>query len=111
MSRSRIWAVVLSAGMVVAAGCGSASASAATIRSAKGATSSTEPVEYGDTVKVDRSEFEKELEALNDNQQLQAASGGSGLSGAGKKTVDPRLAAGWLTAVIYDRLITHEFDK
>jgi hypothetical protein len=74
-------------------------------------TVSTDEVHYGDTEKVDRSEFEKELKALNDNKQLQAASGGSGLSGAGKKSVDPRLAAGWLTAVIYDKLITHEFDK
>jgi hypothetical protein len=74
-------------------------------------TVSTGEVHYGETVKIDRSGFEKELKALNDNKQLQAASGGNGLSGAGKKTVDPRLAAGWLTAVIYDRLITHEFDK
>jgi hypothetical protein len=66
---------------------------------------------YGDAVKIDRSDFEKELKALNDNKQLQAASGGNGLSGAGKKTVDPRLAAGWLTAVIYDKLISHEFDR
>ena len=33
------------------------------------------------------------------------------MSGAGKKTVDPRLAAGWLTFVIYDKLITHEFER
>lgn len=63
------------------------------------------------SVDIDRSDFEKELEALNDNKQLQEASGGSGLSGAGKNTVDPRLAAGWLTAVIYDKLITHEFEE
>jgi hypothetical protein len=124
----RFLVVALCAGLVVAgAGCGSASPSAATVRFAKNAaalattTSSTTgesapppaevDVEYGDTVKVDRSEFERELKALNDNRQLQAASGGNGLSGAGKKTVDPRLAAGWLTAVIYDKLITHEFER
>jgi foldase protein PrsA len=136
----RVFVVALTAVLVGGAGCGSASPSAATIKFAKtsvasgateggaettvttgtseggpgndpSATVSTEEVHYGDTVKVDRSEFEKELKALNDNQKLQAASGGSGLSGAGKKTVDPRLAAGWLTAVIYDKLITHEFER
>jgi PPIC-type PPIASE domain len=119
--------VALCAGLVAAgAGCGSADPSAATIKFAKtttaagatettgdgsGTTSSTAKVDYGDTVEIDRSEFERELAALNDNKQLQAASGGSGLSGAGKKTVNPQLAAGWLTAVIYDKLITHEFDR
>ena len=122
----RFSVVALAAALVmVGAGCGSATPSAATIKFAKSTTtagatetgdsaattSSTAKVDYGDTVKIDRSEFEKELKALNDNKQLQAASGGNGLSGAGKKTVDPRLAAGWLTAVIYDKLITHEFDK
>jgi hypothetical protein len=115
----------LCAGLVLSAGCGSASPSAAAVSFPKkavaaGATSSTEAssttvttaeVAYGDPVKIDRSDFEKELKALNDNKQLQAASGGNGLSGAGKDTVDPRLAAGWLTAVIYDKLITHEFDR
>ncbi|HJV08073.1 MAG TPA: peptidylprolyl isomerase [Acidimicrobiales bacterium] len=90
--------MVLAAGLVVGAGCGSASPTAAKVKFDK------------KTVEIDRSDFEKELEALSDNKQLQAASGGSGLSGAGKNTVDPRLAAGWLTAVIYDKLITHEFD-
>jgi parvulin-like peptidyl-prolyl isomerase len=122
----RFSVVALAAALVmVGAGCGSAAPSAATIKFAKSTTtagatetgdsaattSTTAKVDYGDTVKIDRSEFEKELKALNDNKQLQAASGGNGLSGAGKKTVDPRLAAGWLTAVIYDKLITHEFDK
>ena len=127
--------------VMAGAGCGSASPSAATIKFAKtsvasgsteggdpattvttgtseggpgndpSTTASTGEVHYGDTVKVNRSEFEKELKALNDNKQLQAASGGNGLSGAGKDTVDPRLAAGWLTAVIYDKLITHEFER
>jgi hypothetical protein len=120
----------VTAGLVaVSAGCGSASPTAATVRFAKNAavlatttstapgaggsetTSTTVELEFGDTIKIDRSEFEKELKALNDNRQLQAASGGNGLSGAGKKTVDPRLAAGWLTAVIYDRLITNEFER
>jgi parvulin-like peptidyl-prolyl isomerase len=97
----RFWIVALSAGLVVATGCGSASPKAATVKIAK------------KTVEIDRSDFERELEALNDNKQLQAAAqeGGSGLSGAGKKTIDPRLTAGWLTAVIYDKLITHEFDR
>src|SRR2546423_3129991 len=134
-------ALALSACLVMAAGCGSASPSAATIEFLKtttvgGATAvggdsattvttgtseggpgndpsttvSTGEVHYGDTVKIDRSEFERELKALNDNKQLQAASGGQGLSGAGKKTVDPRLAAGWLTFIIQDRLINHEFE-
>jgi parvulin-like peptidyl-prolyl isomerase len=115
--------LVVAAGLAVA-GCGSVSPSAATIRFAKtvaaGATAegdgssttvSTAEVHYGDTVRISRSEFERELKALNDNKRLQAASGGNGLSGAGRKTVDPRLAAGWLTAVIYDKLITHEFER
>ena len=95
----RFCVVALSAGLVAAAGCGSLSPYAATVGFPN------------HPVKIDRNEFEKELKALDDNKQLQAASGGNGLSGAGKKTVDPRLAAGWLTAVIYDRLITHEFDR
>jgi foldase protein PrsA len=95
---TRLWAAALSAGLVIAAGCGSASPTAATVKFKKS------------SVDIDRSDFEKELQALNDNKQLQAASGGSGLSGAGKNTVDPRLAAGWLTARIYDKLITHEFE-
>lgn len=95
----RFWVAALSAGLVVATGCGSASPTAATVKFSKS------------TADIDRSEFEKELKALNDNKQLQAASGGNGLSGAGKKTVDPRLTAGWLTAVIYDKLITHEFAR
>src|SRR2546423_3284074 len=37
--------------------------------------------------------------------------GGSVITGAGKKSSTPRLAAGWLSAVIYDKLITHEFDR
>jgi parvulin-like peptidyl-prolyl cis-trans isomerase-like protein len=124
----RFSVVALCAGLAVAgAGCGSASPSAATVRFATNAAAlatttssaadgSAQPpaaidLDYGDPVKIDRSEFERELKALNDNKQLQAASGGDGLSGAGKDTVDPRLAAGWLTAVIYDKLITHEFDQ
>src|SRR5581483_8644095 len=94
----RFWTAALAAGLVVATGCGSATPTAATVKFKKA------------SVDIDRSDFEKELEALNDNKQLQAASGGNGLSGAGKNTVDPRLAAGWLTAVIYDKLITHEFE-
>jgi parvulin-like peptidyl-prolyl isomerase len=108
----------------MAAGCGSASPSAATITFPKqavaaGATSddsagsattaSTAPVDYGDTVSIDRSEFERELKALADNKQLEQ--GGNTLAGAGKKTVDPRLAAGWLTFIIQDRLINHEFER
>src|SRR5436853_5222835 len=99
----------------MAAGCGSATPSAATIEFARTATAggatagggdpattvttgtseggpgndpsttvSTGEAHYGDTVKIDRSEFERELKALVDNKQLQQASGGQGLSGAGK---------------------------
>ena len=125
-----IAALVLSAGLVLATGCGSASPSAATIKFPKQAvaagateetatsgsdssatTASTAKVDYGDTVTIDRSEFEKELKALHDNKQLQAASGGSGLAGAGKNTLDPRLASGWLTFVIQDKLVDHEVDR
>jgi foldase protein PrsA len=120
-----IAALALSAGLVLATGCGSASPSAATIQFPKqavaaGATSETEVptttastagVDYGDTVTIDRSEFEKELKALHDNKQLQAASGGSGLTGAGKNTLDPRLASGWLTFVIQDKLVSHEVEQ
>jgi hypothetical protein len=81
------------------AACGSASPAAATVEFKK------------TSMEIDRSDFERELEALNDNKQLQAQAGGGGLSGAGKKTVDPRLAAGWLTSVIYDKLITVEFEQ
>ncbi|HYT39679.1 MAG TPA: peptidylprolyl isomerase [Acidimicrobiia bacterium] len=102
ISLRRISVAALCAGLAVAgAACGSASPSAATVHFQKS----------DDSVTIDRSEFEKELKALAANKPLQEASGGSGLSGAGKKTVDPRLAAGWLTAVIYDKLITHEFDR
>jgi len=112
----RFLVAALAAGLAVSvagAGCGSASPSAAAVSfpTKSVTTGDTTPVLYGDPIKIDRSDFEKELKALNDNKQLQAASGGSGLSGAGKDTVDPRLAAGWLTAVIYDKLITHEFDR
>jgi len=89
----------LAAGLAVTTGCGSVSPTAAVVKFSH------------DSVKIDRSEFEKELKALNDNKRLQAAAGGNGLSGAGKDTVDPRLSAGWLTAVIYDKLVTHEFDR
>lgn len=125
-----IAALALSAGLVLATGCGSASPSAATIQFPKQAvaagvteetatsgsdssatTASTAKVDYGDTVTIDRSEFEKELKALHDNKQLQAASGGSGLTGAGKNTLDPRLASGWLTFVIQDKLVSHEVEQ
>ena len=122
-----IAALALSAGLVLATGCGSASPSAATIRfpavaagatsepatsgSDSSATTASTAVAYGDSVTIDRSEFEKELKALHDNKQLQAASGGSGLAGAGKNTLDPRLASGWLTFVIQDKLVGHEVDR
>ena len=100
MSPRRASAVVaLAAGLTLTSGCGSVTPSAATVKFPH------------DTLKIDRSDFERELKALNDNKKLQAAAGGSGLSGAGKDTVDPRLSAGWLTAVIYDKLVTHEFEK
>ncbi len=92
--------VALAAGLGLAVGgCGSASPSAATVSF------------QGESAKIDRSDFERELEALNDNEKLQEASGGSGLSGAGKKTVDPRLAAGWLTFVIQDKLVAQEVER
>ena len=120
-----IAALALTAGLVLATGCGSESPSAATIKFPKQAvaagatdetegsatTASTAKVDYGDTVTIDRSEFEKELKALHDNKQLEAASGGSGLTGAGKNTLDPRLASGWLTFVIQDKLVGHEVDQ
>lgn len=96
----RLSVMALAAALVVTgAACGSASPTAATVKFKK------------ISADIDRSDFERELEALNDNKQLQAQAGGSGLSGAGKKTVDPRLAAGWLTSVIYDKLITAEFEE
>ncbi len=123
----RCAAVAVGAALVVAgSGCGSASPSAATIKFPKqavaaGATSETEgsattastaAVDYGDAVTIDRSDFERELKALHDNKQLQASSeGGSGLSGAGKNTLDPRLTAGWLTFIIQDKLVSHEVDR
>ena len=123
----RIATLALAAGLVVATGCGSTSPSAATISFPKqavaaGATSesgaesstttaSTGKVDYGDTVTIDRSDFEKELKALHDNEALQAASGGSGLAGQGKNTLDARLAAGWLTFVIQDKLVAHEVAR
>jgi parvulin-like peptidyl-prolyl isomerase len=83
------------AGTLVATGCGSASAAAATVNGRK----------------IDRSDFEKELKALAENKELRIASGGGeGLLGKGKSTVDARLSAGWLTAVIYDALITEAFE-
>jgi foldase protein PrsA len=111
MFRRRFWVGALCALVMSGTGCGSASPSAATIKFPKTTTTSAERIDYGDTVTVDRSEFERELKALNDNKPLQQASGGQGLSGAGKKTVDPRLAAGWLTFIIQDKLITHEFER
>jgi parvulin-like peptidyl-prolyl isomerase len=87
-------AVALTGGLIASA-CGSTDAAAATVN--------------GRT--IDRGEFERELQALSENKELQAASGGQGLQGKGKDTVDVRLSAGWLTAVIYDALITEEFDR
>ena len=83
-------------GALLASACGSASAAAATVN--------------GRT--IDRSDFEREIEALVENEELRAASGGGeGLLGKGKDTADARLTAGWLTAVIYDALITEEFER
>jgi foldase protein PrsA len=80
---------------LVTSACGSGSVAAATVNGRD----------------IDRASFERELKALNDNKQLQEAAGGNGLSGTGKKTVDSRLTAGWLTAIIYDSLIGQEFDR
>lgn len=79
---------------LVGSGCGSTDAVAATVNGRE----------------IDRSEFEQELKALRDNEQLEAA-GGEGLTGAGRKTVSAEVAAGWLTALIYDALITAEFER
>ena len=95
MSLRRVLIVVaLCAALVASAACGEA-AYAATV----------------DGRRIDRSSFERELKALAENNELQAAAGGNSLAGSGKKTVDARLAAGWLTAVIYDALITNEFNS
>jgi foldase protein PrsA len=59
--------------------------------------------------RIERSSFNRELKALRDNKGLQAA--GEGLTGTGRETVSAELAAGWLTALIYDTLISAEFDK
>jgi parvulin-like peptidyl-prolyl isomerase len=124
VSLRRLSVAVLAAGVLSAgAGCGSASPSAATIQFPKQAvaggattddrasasTASNAEVRYGESVRVDRSEFERELKALEGNKQLQ--SGGNSLAGAGKKTVDPRLTAQWLNFIIQDVLITHEFEQ
>jgi len=124
ISLRRLSAAVLAAFLLAGAGCGSASPSAATIKFPKKAvaagatagegegsatTASTAEVQYGDTVTIDRSEFERELKTLSDNKQLQA--GENGVSGAGKHTIDTRLTATWLNFIIQDRIITHEFDQ
>ncbi len=87
-------AVTLASGLLASA-CGSSDAVAATVNGRS----------------IDRGDFERELQALAENKELQAASGDQGLLGTGKNTVDARLSAGWLTAVIYDALITAEFDR
>ncbi len=96
MNRRRALIAVALAGGLLASACGSTSAAAATVN--------------GRT--IDRSDFEREIKALVENKELQAASGGGeGLLGKGKDTADARLTAGWLTAVIYDALITAEFEE
>jgi parvulin-like peptidyl-prolyl isomerase len=120
----RLSVLVVAAALVAAgAGCGSASPTAATIQFpqqavAAGATTddgvssttaTTTEVRYGDTMTVDRSDFERELKALAANKELEQ--GGNSLAGAGKKTVDPRVAAQWLNFIIQDALITHEFEQ
>ena len=122
----RFGVVALAGGLALAgAGCGSASPAAATIEfpeqavsggaTSEGggsATTTTMPeIRYGDSVTIDRSEFERELKALNDNQPLQEASQGDGISGQGKKTVTPNLSAGWLTFIIQDKLVSHEVER
>ncbi|MGH8993349.1 MAG: foldase protein PrsA [Acidimicrobiia bacterium] len=95
MNPRRAFIALALSGALVASACGSTSAAAATV----------------DGRTIDRSDFERELKALADNKELQAASGGQGLLGQGKDTVDARLSAGWLTAIIYDALITAEFER
>src|SRR5207248_1380481 len=65
----RCTAVVVVAGLaatVAASGCGSVTPSAAVVKFDH------------DSVKIDRSDFEKELKALNDNKKLQAAAATAG---------------------------------
>lgn len=95
MKPARILLAAALAVALAASACGSADPAAATVNGRD----------------IDRSDFERELEALASNEELQAASGGQGLQGMGKDTVDARLTAGWLTAVIYDALITEEFER
>src|SRR5438132_7145395 len=97
MNLRRAFIVVALCAALAASACGQA-AYAATVK-----------VGTNETQTIDRSSFERELKALAENNELQAASGGQNLAGTGKKTVDARLAAGWLTAVIYDAVITSEF--
>jgi foldase protein PrsA len=59
--------------------------------------------------RIERASFNRELKALRKNKGLQAAA--EGLMGTGRETVSAELAAGWLTALIYDTLISAEFDK
>ncbi|HLF40324.1 MAG TPA: peptidylprolyl isomerase [Acidimicrobiia bacterium] len=93
MNLRRALIIVALGAVVVASACGSASAAAATVNGRD----------------IDRSEFERELKALRDNKQL-AAAGGDSLKGTGKDTVSAELSAGWLTALIYDAVITEEFE-
>jgi parvulin-like peptidyl-prolyl isomerase len=77
---------------VIASGCG-AEPAAATVNGKR----------------IDRSSFNRELKALRHNKGLEAA--GEGLTGVGRETISAELTAGWLTALIYDALITAEFDR
>lgn len=94
MNHRRALVVFALCAALVGSGCGSTDAVAATVNGRE----------------IDRSEFERELGALRDNEQLQAA-GGEGLTGSGRRTVSAELTAGWLTALIYDALITAEFER
>jgi parvulin-like peptidyl-prolyl isomerase len=90
--RASLLAGLLGAALAVSA-CGSETPAAATVNGKR----------------IDRSSFNRELKALRDNKGLQAA--GEGLTGSGRETVSAELTAGWLTALVYDSLITAEFDK
>lgn len=83
---------------------------AAVAASACGSGASTSAAATVNGQDIDRSEFERELRALRDNEEL-AAAGGEALKGTGKETVSAELSAGWLTALIYDAIITDEFER
>jgi hypothetical protein len=59
--------------------------------------------------KIDRSDFEEELEAIRDNPLLQK--NGALLIGTGKDTINSRISTGWLTNQVYDALVREEIAR